>query len=501
MGDYGYGEILKDLRSSFASGKTRTYEWRISQLKAVVKLLEENGAQIAEVLHKDLHKSRIEGELMETTLCLNDAIDSINNLRDWMKPAKVAKGAIFLLDSAYIQKEPFGVTLIIGAWNYPIQLVLLPLIGAIAAGNCALIKPSDVAEASAKFFEETIPKYLDTSSFRVVTGGIPETTALLKERFDLIFYTGNSTVGKIVMRAAAEHLTPVVLELGGKSPVYVDKGVDIGIVARRLAWGKYCNSGQTCIAPDYVMCPPELQDPLIASLKTVIDDFYTKDPKQSDSYGRIVNGKHYQRLQGLKKGSVAAIEGEDDEKEKYIAPTVLKDVKFTDAVMQDEIFGPLLPIVTVQNHVEAIENINCREKPLALYVFTNHKDVVQDFRDKTCSGALLINDTVIHAGLSSLPFGGVGNSGMGAYHGKHSFDAFSHNKAVLEKSLSLDQVNNLRYPPYTEKKHSWVNWLMRKKIKKTGIAAFFPFVVMGAMFAFFFKTLGVTAETIRGKED
>ncbi|CAG5116347.1 unnamed protein product, partial [Candidula unifasciata] len=479
--------IIKDLRASFASGKTRTYEWRIAQLKAVVRLLQENEAQIAAVLYKDLHKSRIEGELMETSLCLNDAIDSINSLQEWMKPTKAAKGSIFLMDSAYIMKEPLGVTLIIGAWNYPVQLVILPLIGAIAAGNCAVLKPSELAEATATFFAETIPKYLDTNSFRVVTGGVPETTALLKERFDLIFYTGNSAVGKIVMRAASEYLTPVVLELGGKSPAYVDRNIDVDLVARRLAWGKFCNAGQTCVAPDYVLCPPEVQDSLIASLKTVIKDFYTEDPKQSDSFGRIINERHYQRLQKLKKSSTIAFEGEDDEKDKFISPTILKDVKLTDPAMQEEIFGPILPIVPVQNHLEAIEVINSREKPLALYVFTNNKNMVQDFKDKTSSGGLLVNDTVVHAGLTTLPFGGVGNSGIGAYHGKHSFDAFSHNKAVLEKSLAFDQINNLRYPPYTDKKYSWVSWMMKKKIKKTGFSALFPFVVMGAMFAFFFK--------------
>ncbi|CAG5116346.1 unnamed protein product, partial [Candidula unifasciata] len=462
--------ILRDLRSSFASGKTRTYEWRVAQLKALVRLLQENEAQIAAVLYKDLHKSRIEGDLSERALCLNDAIDCINNLREWMKSTKATKGSMFFMDNAYIIKEPLGVTLIIGAWNYPIHLVLLPLIGAIAAGNCAVIKPSELAEATATFLAETIPKYLDTDSFRVVTGGVAETTALLKERFDLMFFTGSSAVGKIVMKAAAENLIPVVLELGGKSPVYVDRSIDIDLVARRLAWGKFYNAGQTCLAPDYVLCSPEIQDSLITSLKKVIKDFFTENPKQSDSFGRIINERHYLRLQRLKKGSPIAIEGEDDETEKFISPTVLKDVKLTDPVMQEEIFGPILPIVTVQNHLEAIEIINSREKPLALYVFTTNKNMVQDFKDKTSSGGLLFNDTISHAAVSSLPFGGVGHSGIGAYHGRHSFDAFSHSKAVLEKSLALDQINDLRYPPYTDKKYSWVSWLLTKKIKKTGFS-------------------------------
>uniref|UniRef100_A0A0B7BWN9 Aldehyde dehydrogenase n=1 Tax=Arion vulgaris TaxID=1028688 RepID=A0A0B7BWN9_9EUPU len=497
-----YGETMKDLRASFATGKTRTYEWRAAQLKAVLKLVHENEDKIAEVLTKDLHKSRIESEIMETILCVNDAVDMINNVQDWMKGQKVSKSSIYIMDTAYVVKEPLGVVLVIGAWNYPIQLVLLPLIGAIAAGNCVVIKPSEVSEASAKFFEEVVPKYLDKDCFRVVNGGVPETTALLKERFDLIFYTGNSFVGKIVMKAAAEYLTPVVLELGGKSPVYVDKDTNLTVVARRLTWGKFCNAGQTCIAPDYVMCAPELQDELVSKIKLVIDEFYTTDPKQSESYGRIVNDKHYQRLQKLKEeGSVIAIGGEDDEKDKYIAPTVIKDVKFTDKVMQEEIFGPILPIIPIKDHQEAIEIINNREKPLAIYVFTNNKTVVQDFKTRTSSGGLLINDTVVHAGLTSLPFGGVGNSGIGSYHGKYSFDAFSHSKPVLEKSLAIDQVNNVRYPPYTENKRGWINWIMRKKVKRTGFFSFFPFVVMGAMFAMVFKTVGVTAEGILGNDD
>ncbi|XP_059175799.1 aldehyde dehydrogenase family 3 member B1-like [Physella acuta] len=487
-----FGQVVKELRTSFASGKTKDRKWRESQLKGIVRLFEENESKIQEVLYKDLHKHKAEGAIMESVICINDAIHAINSLSDWMKPEKVAKGAIYMMDSAYVHKEPLGVTLIIGAWNYPIQLTMLPLIGAIAAGNCAVIKPSEMAEASAKFIEEYLPKYVDNDCIRVINGAVKETTELLKLRFDHIFYTGNSMVGKIVMEAAAKYLTPVILELGGKSPVYVDKDTNLEVVARRLCWGKFCNAGQTCIAPDYVMCPRDIQDELIKNVKSSIEEFYTKDPKSSDSFGRIINQRHFQRLQNLKKGGTVAYEGEDDEKECYICPTVFKDVKLTDPIMQEEIFGPLLPLVPVKDHDEAIDIINGREKPLSLYIFTNNKHIKDDFRLKTSSGALVINDTVVHAGLPSLPFGGVGNSGMGSYHGKFSFDAFSHNKPVLDKSLGMDQVNALRYPPYTEKKLGWIRWIMQKKVKKTGFLGFMPFVAIGLVFSMFFKVIGAS---------
>ncbi|KAH9495847.1 aldehyde dehydrogenase 3, member A2 [Bulinus truncatus] len=488
-----FTQSVQELRKTFATGRTRGIEWRISQLKAIIKLVQENEDAISEVLYKDLHKNKAEASIMEVIMCVNDAVNAINNIEQWTKPEKVDKNALYMMDTAYIIKEPLGVALIIGAWNYPVQLVLLPLIGAVTAGNCAVIKPSEVSPATAAFFEETLPKYLDNDCFRVINGGVGETTALLQQRFDIIFYTGNSQVAKIVMAAAAKNLTPVILELGGKSPVYVDKKTDLMTVARRLSWGKFCNSGQTCIAPDYVMCPKEIQEELIEKLKTSVQEFYTVDPKTSDSYGRIVNNRHFMRIQKLKEGATVAFGGDADEKENFISPTVLRDVKLTDAVMQDEIFGPLLPIVPVTDYTEAIDIINSREKPLALYVFTNNTNVSREFRDRTSSGALVVNDTVVHGGLPTLPFGGVGNSGLGSYHGKFSFNAFSHDKPVLEKSLAMDQVNSLRYPPYTDKKLGWIKWIMCKKPKRRGVFSFLPFVAIGVVLSFMFKVIGVGA--------
>ncbi|RUS87729.1 hypothetical protein EGW08_004475 [Elysia chlorotica] len=488
-----YGQMITDMRSVFLSGKTKSEKWRSTQLRAIVNLIEENAQKICDALQADLHKHKGEVIITEMELCKNDAINAINHLSEWMKPEKVAKSMMFMMDNACIQKEPLGVSLIIGAWNYPIQLILLPMIGAIAAGNCCILKPSEMSPKTAEFLHEYIPKYLDNDCIKVVLGGVPETTALLKERFDIILYTGNSMVAKIVMEAASKFLTPVILELGGKSPVYIDRNIDLNVVARRVSWGKFINAGQTCVAPDYVMCPKEIQGELVSCLKNAIDDFFTKDTKSSDSYGRIVNSRHFGRLQKLLEGTKPVIGGESDETERFIAPTVITDVQLSDKIMQEEIFGPILPIVTVKDHNEAIEIINSREKPLALYVFTTNKTVREDIRQKTSSGAFLANDTVVHGGLCSLPFGGVGNSGMGAYHGKHTFNAFSHSKAVLEKSLGMESAMSLRYPPYTEAKLGWLGWIMKEKIKRKGIMSFFPFVVMGAMFGLLFKTVGVTA--------
>lgn len=487
----GFGEMVSSMRAVFNTGRTRTFAWREAQLKKLLSLLDENSEKLTAALHADLHKHKLEAHLMELAITRNDTILYLNNLREWMKPQKVQKELINKFDDAYIRYEPYGVALIIGAWNYPVQLTLLPIAGAIAAGNCVILKPSEMAPKVAAVLEELIPRYLDPECIKVVNGGVPETQALLAERFDIIFYTGNTAVAKIVMGAAAKYVTPVILELGGKSPAFIDEGVDLNATTRRLVWGKFCNSGQTCIAPDYVMCTPATQEKLLEKLKEVLEEFYSADPQKSDSYGRIINARHFARVKKLMEGSTVALGGQADENDLYIAPTVFRDVKLTDPVMQDEIFGPLMPIVPVRDHQEAVSIINGREKPLALYVFSNNKDVVRTLKESTSSGAFVVNDTMVHAGVSSLPFGGVGNSGLGSYHGKFTFDAFSHKRACLEKSLGLESVNSLRYPPYTEKKLDWLQWLMAKKPRRSGILGFFPFVILGALLAIFFKKLSL----------
>ncbi|KAL8581229.1 hypothetical protein ACOMHN_038329 [Nucella lapillus] len=485
-----YGKMISAMRDVFRTGRTRNYEWRRNQLNGLLKMIEENESKLCEVLYQDLHKHKMESMVMELNMCRADVVTALDNLSDWTKPQMVQKGLLYKMDTAYIRNEPLGVTLVLGAWNYPVQLNLLPLIGAVAAGNCCILKPSEMAEKTAHLLEELLPKYVDQDCIKVVNGGVPETTALLAERFDFIFYTGSSTVGRIIMAAAAKYLTPVVLELGGKSPVYVDSGVDLSVVARRLMWGKFCNAGQTCVAPDYVMCTADIQEKLLVKLKELIPEFYTENPKTSDSYGRIINTRHFKRVQKLMEGATVAVGGEMDEAENYIAPTVLRDCKLSDPIMQEEVFGPLLPIVPVRDHLEAAERIADGEKPLAMYIFSNNSNVVRVLKENTSSGAFLVNDTMVHGGLCTLPFGGVGNSGMGSYHGKFTFDAFSHQRACLEKSLALESVNSLRYPPYTEKKMGWLKWIMVSKPRRGGLLGFFPFLILGAILAVFMKVLG-----------
>ncbi|XP_057188948.1 aldehyde dehydrogenase family 3 member A2-like [Triplophysa rosa] len=311
---------------------------------------------------------------------------------------------------------------------------------------------------------ELLRHYLDPEMYPVVTGGVPETQELLKQRFDHIFYTGNSTVGKLVMEAAARHLTPVTLELGGKSPCYIDKNCDIRIACRRITWGKYVNCGQTCIAPDYILCEPSIQDKVIDEIQKCIKEFYTNDPKSFADYGRIINQRHFKRLIALIEDSTVAIGGDSDEAECYIAPTVLKDVTSQSKVMQEEIFGPILPIVTINGIKEAIQFINEREKPLALYVFSSSNKVIKQMISDTSSGALLANDCLVHYTISDLPFGGVGNSGTGRYHGKYSFDQLSHLRSCLIKKLNMEMVNQMRYPPHTAEKLRWARVFLLKQI-------------------------------------
>ncbi|PAA67270.1 hypothetical protein BOX15_Mlig011433g1 [Macrostomum lignano] len=466
-----YKDSVNALRSTFLSGQTRPLSWRRKQLEALYALLTDQEDRIAEALWQDLRKCRQEAAAAELLILKADIAKLNRDLPQLTDIHKVKKTFISMMDNLGLQQQPYGVALIIGAWNYPFQLTLMPLAGAIAAGNCALVKPSEIASASAALLAELVPKYLDQSCIRVVCGGAKETQELLEQRFDYIFYTGSSRVGRLVMAAASKHLTPVTLELGGKSPVYVSEGVDLGQVSKRLAWGKFLNAGQTCIAPDYVMCPPELAQPLADAVAAQIAEFYGQDPKASPDYGRIVSDRMFDRIVGLMQASKAdrATGGDTDRDARYIAPTVYTNVRADDALMREEIFGPLMPIMPVSGVEEAVYFINKCEKPLAIYVFTHDGSVKRRFEEQTSSGALVFNDVVIHAGMETLPFGGVGHSGMGKYHGRFTFDTFSHQRALLYKSSSAtsEMVNNkFRYPPYNDSKLAWVNWALSSSVKK-----------------------------------
>ncbi|XP_029026371.1 aldehyde dehydrogenase family 3 member A2-like isoform X1 [Betta splendens] len=489
---------VQQARKSFLTGRSRPLAFRVQQLKNLLRFISERRRDISDAVKRDVGKSEHATELFETLGLEGEIKLAIDRMAEWAAPRPVEKTLVTLSDEVYIQPEPLGVVLIIGAWNYPWAVTLQPLVGAIAAGNAAVIKPSEVSSHSSQVMENLLPQYLDKDLYPVVAGGVLETQELLKQRFDHIFYTGSSTVGKLVMEAAADHLTPVTLELGGKSPCYIDNNCDLTVACRRITWGKFVNCGQTCIAPDYILCEPSIQSRVVGEIKksikalstraieaqiyhtrqdprcrlckeapeTVqhITEFYTDNPKTFADYGRIINQQHYKRIMTLMEGSTVAVGGDSDESQCYIAPTVLKDVKVESKVMKEEIFGPLLPIVTVSGVDEAIQFINGREKPLVVYVFSHNSKLIKRVIAETSSGAFLANDCLVHFTVSSLPFGGVGNSGMGCYHGQHGFDQLSHMRSCLIKRLNMEGVNSMRYPPHTAKKLSWARFLLLKQV-------------------------------------
>ncbi|MET9016568.1 aldehyde dehydrogenase family protein [Streptomyces olivaceoviridis] len=427
-------DVVARLRATYAAGRTKPVEWRTGQLRRLRAMLTERGADLAAALNADLGKSGAEAYRTEIDFTVREIDHTLEHLAQWLRPEPAPVPAHLGADAtAWTQYDPLGVVLVIAPWNYPAQLLLAPMVGALASGNAVVAKPSELAPATSAVLAELIPAYLDTDAVAVVEGGVPETTALLAERFDHIFYTGNGTVGRIVMRAAAEHLTPVTLELGGKSPVFVDRGTDLETVADRLARGKFLNAGQTCVAPDYVLTDPETATALETALVRAVEGLFGADPQRSEEYGRIVNERHFDRLSALLDSGSVAVGGVGDRATKYLAPTVLADVDPESPVMREEIFGPILPIVTVPGLDEAIDFINDRDKPLALYVFSESDETRDRIAAETSSGGLGHGLPLAHLTVSDLPFGGVGESGMGSYHGRYSIETFSHRKAVLSK--------------------------------------------------------------------
>ncbi|MGW1130617.1 aldehyde dehydrogenase family protein [Streptomyces griseoluteus] len=430
-------DTVARLRRTFRTGRTKSVEWRTEQLRRLRAMLTERGDDLAAALHADLGKSATEAHRTEIDFTVREIDHTLEHLAEWLRPEPAPVPAHLGADAtAWTQYDPLGVVLVIAPWNYPAQLLLAPVVGALASGNAVVAKPSELAPATSAALAELIPAYLDTDAVAVVEGGIPETTALLAQRFDHIFYTGNGTVGRVVMRAAAEHLTPVTLELGGKSPAFVDRDTDLDVVADRLARGKFLNAGQTCVAPDYVLTDPDTAPALEAALVRAVEGIYGADPAASPEYGRIVNERHFDRLSGLLDSGRVAVGGGSDRTDKYIAPTVLADVAPDAPVMREEIFGPILPIVTVPDLDAAVDFINDRDKPLALYVFTESATTRDRIAAETSSGGLGHGLPLAHLTVSDLPFGGVGESGMGSYHGRYSLETFSHRKAVLSKPLA-----------------------------------------------------------------
>ncbi|MDK1344654.1 aldehyde dehydrogenase family protein [Streptomyces sp. 378] len=429
-------DVVARLRATFRTGRTKPVEWRTAQLRRLRDMLTEQGAELAAALHADLGKSATEAYRTEIDFTVREIDHTLDHLADWLRPEPAPSPAHLGADvTVWTQYDPLGVVLVIAPWNYPAQLLLAPVVGALAAGNAVVAKPSELSPATSAALARLLPAYLDADAVAVVEGGVPETTALLGERFDHIFYTGNGTVGRIVLRAAAEHLTPVTLELGGKSPAFVDRGTDLAVVADRLARGKFLNAGQTCVAPDYVLTDPETAAALEPLLANAVNALYGSDPAASGAYGRIINERHFDRLVGLLDSGRTVVGGTSDRTAKYLAPTVLADVDPDAPVMREEIFGPILPIVTVPGLDEVIDFINDRDKPLALYVFTESEGTRRRFAAETSSGGLGYGLPLAHLTVSDLPFGGVGESGMGNYHGRYSIETFSHRKAILDKPL------------------------------------------------------------------
>lgn len=428
--------VVGRLRRAFESGLTRPLTWRLGQLAALRALLTENSETLREALHADLGKSPTEADRYEIGYLIGDIDHTVQHLEQWLAPKAAAVQDRFLPAQARVVREPLGVVLVIAPWNYPLQLALAPLVGALAAGNAVVVKPSELAPATSAAIARLLPRYLDPQAVAVVEGAIPETTALLAQRFDHIFYTGNGTVGRVVMTAAVKYLTPVTLELGGKSPVVVEPGVDLAATARRIAVGKFLNVGQTCVAPDYVLAVGDTAAGLEAELVGAVTALYGEDPATSPEYGRIINDRHFDRLAALLADGRIVTGGGHDRSSRYLAPTVLADVAPDAPVMQAEIFGPVLPIINVPDLDAAIAFINDRDKPLALYAFTESESSKQRLIEETSSGAVAFGLPVSHLALPELPFGGVGESGMGRYHGEYSIDTFSHSKGVLDKPIS-----------------------------------------------------------------
>ncbi|MDQ1608070.1 MAG: aldehyde dehydrogenase [Microbacteriaceae bacterium] len=459
-----HGEIIGTvaaLRSSFDAGTTKPLAWRMRQLRALRALLIENGTELEQALSRDLGKNPTESQLAEIGFVVGEIDYALKRLRKWLRPRPVQVPGSLMPARASVVREPLGVVLIIAPWNYPVQLLLAPLVGALGGGNAVALKPSENAPATSAALARLVPRYLDQRAIAVVEGAVSETTELLAQRFDHIFYTGNSRVARLVMAASIKNLTPVTLELGGKSPVYVDDSVDLAVAARRIAWAKFMNAGQTCVAPDYVLATPEVARALEPHLVAAVREFYGDNPAKSPDYARIVNDAQFARLTGLLGDGRTVLGGAPDPSTRYFAPTILADIPRESTIMLQEIFGPVLPIVTVSGVQDAIQLIREGDKPLALYVFTERDAVRRRFLTETSSGAVGVDVSAAHLAVAGLPFGGVGGSGFGAYHGERSLEVFSHEKAVLSKPLKPDTLR-LIYPPYTERKDHFIRGLLRK---------------------------------------
>jgi aldehyde dehydrogenase (NAD+) len=440
-----YSALVAKQREFFLSGATRPVGWRKAQLEALKRLFTENHDELCDALWKDLRRNVNDADLMDVAYNVKEAEYALQHLDTWMKPERMKTPLVMEPGHVRVRRDPLGVTLIIGAWNEPFMLLFAPLAAAFAGGNTAVLKPSELAVACSTAAARLVPKYFDPRAVAVVEGGVPETTALLAQKWDLIFFTGSPQIGKIVYQAAAKNLTPCVLELGGKNPTIVHSSANLEVAAHRIAYGRYLNSGHICTAPDHVLVWPEVKEEFVGQLAKTVRKFYGDEPKLSPDYGRVINGRNFDRLVGLLSSGRAVIGGHTDATERYIAPTVLVDVSPDSPIMQEEVFGPILPVLEIASVEAVIEWVNSRPIPLGL---AEDLAVAERILDATESGDAVINDCAIHPLVPELPFGGVGNSGMGKYHGKWGFEAFTNARGVLYHSAKIDP--GVRYPPYTK---------------------------------------------------
>ncbi|MDQ0268290.1 aldehyde dehydrogenase [Cytobacillus purgationiresistens] len=439
-----YHELIQKQRDYFAKGETKDVSFRVNALEKLQKMVKTNEQDIMNALKEDLNKSEFDSYLTEIAVLLEEIKFTLKNINKWAKPRRVKSSVPTLGSKSFIYPEPYGVSLIIAPWNYPFQLAIAPLIGSMAAGNTAIMKPSELTPNTSELIAKLIKSYFSEEYISVVEGGVETSEALLAEKWDHIFFTGSVPVGRKIMQAAADKLTPVTLELGGKSPAIIHEDAHLTHAAKRLVWGKFLNAGQTCVAPDYAYIHSSVKEKFIKEAKKAIEDLFTSDPIASGNFTKIVSEKHFNRLISFLDNGDLAFGGTIDVEKLMIEPTILHEVTWNDPIMEDEIFGPILPIMEYKDLDEIIFKINERPKPLALYLFTESEKVQKEVLTHISFGGGCINDTVLHLSSPHLPFGGVGESGMGAYHGKGSFDVFSHEKSMLKQSTKFDLP--FRYP-------------------------------------------------------
>jgi len=451
-------KIIQQQKSFFNSSSTKEVNLRIETLKKLKLILKENEEKLYTAIYTDFKKSQFETYLTELSLIYNELNNAIRNLKKWSKKKRVSTNLANFPAKSYIIPEPLGTVLVISAWNYPYQIALIPAISAIAAGNTVVIKPSEIPNNTSKVLAELINSNFDENYLTVIEGGVETTTELLQQKWDKIFFTGSTNVGRIVYKAAADKLTPVTLELGGKSPTFIFKDCDIKLTAKRIVWAKFLNAGQTCIAPDYLLVEEEIKEKLLVALKEELENTFPKKTEIQENYVQIINERNFQRLTNLIPKDKIFYGGEHSAKTRIISPTLLDNISFDDNIMKEEIFGPILPIIPFENLDSVIEKVKEREKPLTLYIYSKSKKIIQKILYEISFGGGAINESLVHISNPNLPFGGVGASGIGNYSSKAGFDAFTHYKSILHKSFLFEP--NIKYTPFTKWKRQILKFLL-----------------------------------------